>query len=161
MRQLTRGYIPYVIVGVIAVAAIVAAIFLISGGGNDDQAAANATATFAADQGLQLTPTLGPDEAAVAEAANRFVAALATGDGDALYALQTDAYKQTCSREDFDTVVAALKTQPLQGPAKVDLQGNNAAVALHTSDGQTVVLPMKKESDGTWRVVARVSGSCL
>ena len=92
----------------------------------------------------------------MAGAANRFVAALATGDGDALYALQTEAYKQTCSREDFDTVVAALKTQPLQGPAKVDLQGNNAAVALRTSDGQQVVLPMKKESDGTWRVVARV-----
>lgn len=161
MRHLTRGYIPYVIAAVVAVVSIVAAIFLVSGGGSDDQAAANATATFAVDQDIQLTPTLGPDEAAVSEAANRFIAALAIGDGDALYALQTEAYKQTCSREDFDTVVAALKTQPLQGPAKVDLQGNNAAVALRTSAGQQVVLPMKKESDGSWRVVARVSGSCL
>ena len=60
MRHLTRGYLPYVIGAVVAVLAIVAAIFLISGGGSDDDAAANAAATFAADQGIQLTPTARP-----------------------------------------------------------------------------------------------------
>ncbi len=100
------------------------------------------------------------DQEAVNLVVNRFVNALDVGDADALYALQTDAYKQTCSRQDFATVAQSLKTSKLAGPVTAAIQGDRASARLFVASGEAATLSLERAVDGTWRVVAAVSGRC-
>jgi hypothetical protein len=112
---------------------------------------------------VQPTQTVQP-EAAVGEIVNRFVEALGTNDTDTLYSIQSDAYKQVCNRASFQSVADKLHAQPLEGPARVVVQGETAAAQLREvqADGSLVpvIIPLILQADGTWRLAAPSLTGC-
>jgi hypothetical protein len=105
----------------------------------------------------------GESEEAVADVADRFVEALSTGDYETLYQLQTEGYRQRCSLEEFTAFAEQLGVTTLRGPARIAIQGDEAAVRVYTGveGAETpVVLPLVREQDGSWRVVAQAVQGC-
>ena len=142
--------------GAVGLAAIVvwALIALASGGCDDDGTGQPSTA-----------PTARP-EVAASEVVQQFVAALGTGDADALYAIQSDAYKQVCSREQFQSVATRLlQAQPLEGPAQVVVEGNAGRASLFEvqADGtrEQAFVPLIREPNGEWRIAPPSATGCL
>jgi hypothetical protein len=104
------------IIGAALLVAVIAGVTIALTLGGDDDPAEDASATPAPSQ----------DEMAAGEVVQVFVEALGTGNADALYAIQQDAYKQVCSREAFQVIADRLVTQPLEGPARISVQGDRA-----------------------------------
>lgn len=160
MRRLRILRHPIALAAMAAVIAALAAILLLTGGGTGGSSTANSSATAGAVAVATAQPSPSPDQLAVQDVVDRFVAALATGDGDTLYALQEESFRQRCSRTDFEAIVQALKGQQLSGPARVVVQGDLANARLFAGNDQPVILPLRREADGSWRVVAQTSRSC-
>jgi hypothetical protein len=113
---------------------------------------------------LPPTATVQP-EVAVGNVVQRFVDALATNDGDALYALQEDGYKQACDRDSFQRlVVARLPSLPLEGPASITVRGDTATASLFEvqADGskERAVISLVMAGNGSWRLAAPSTTGC-
>ena len=109
------------------------------------------------------TATVQP-EAAAGDVVQRFVEALGTRDADALYAIQEEAYKRVCGREAFQSVADRLQTLPLEGPAQIVVNGDEAGAALYEvqPDGSRVrvVVSLVREANGEWRLSAPSTTGC-
>jgi hypothetical protein len=116
------------------------------------------------DDAVSDTPSAFEAEQAVTEAVQRFVAALAIRDTDALYDIQEESYKRVCRRDAFESIAEQLRSQPLEGPVRVAVRDDVAAASLLEvqPDGSRVrvAIQLARESDGTWRLTAPSRTGC-
>jgi hypothetical protein len=107
--------------------------------------------------------TEGQDEAEIRRVIGRFVAALNADDRDELYALQTEAYRRVCSREDFDKLPDAGGVRS-EGPLNVQIQGDIAGAGIRQTapDGTETVaaVPLSRDDDGSWKLSAPSDDGC-
>jgi hypothetical protein len=141
-------------VGLALIAVLAAAIVIVLTLGDDDEAPTDGAAGTATPQ----------PELAVGEVVQRFVDALQSRDTDALYALQEEAYKRVCDRSAFQSFADRLQAQPLEGPAQIVVEGDQANAALYEvqADGsrERVVIRLIQEADGGWRLAAPSTSGC-
>jgi ketosteroid isomerase-like protein len=108
-------------------------------------------------------PTEGQDEAEVRRVIGRFVQALNDDDRDALWDLQTEAYKRVCPRDEFDQLPGAGGVTST-GPVKVEINGDiaGASIVQTAPDGRETpaVVPLTREADGSWRLAAPSEDGC-
>jgi hypothetical protein len=143
---------------VIAAGVIVAIAAVLFGSTNNDrshQASIAATPTTSA----------ATDRADIIAVVAEFARAMEAGDGDGLYAIQSEVYRQGCSRADFEVVVASVKGQKITGVKGVQVKCDQAVatVTQRQPNGSEVsqLLPLQREQDGTWKLAAPAEGRCM
>ena len=145
--------------GAVAVVGVIVAIAVALFGSTND--------TGSHKTSIAATPTTSAqaDRADITAVVADFARAMEAGDGDGLYAIQSEVYRQGCNRADFEAVVASVKGQKITGVNGIQIKGDQAAatVTQRLPDGSEVsqLLPLQRETDGKWKLAAPTEGRCV